>query len=195
MKKIRLLGIVFIISYLFITSTAAHAVNVTYDFAGTCQQAEWDCGPLGVLDSAVDSVTGTLELNLSEPMVAQVWDASDVLAYSFTFGDFTIDSANSTLANSAGGGDIPFTTTISAPFSIDDAFLVATYNADSSVFLNIDLGGINLVQGSLTVCSGSCQALAIGSWTRISAVPVPAAAWLFGSGLIGLIGIARRKKA
>ena len=26
-------------------------------------------------------------------------------------------------------------------------------------------------------------------------VPVPAAAWLFGSGLIGLIGVARRKKA
>jgi len=29
----------------------------------------------------------------------------------------------------------------------------------------------------------------------ISTVPVPAAAWLFGSGLLGLIGIARRKKA
>ncbi len=28
----------------------------------------------------------------------------------------------------------------------------------------------------------------------ISAVPVPAAIWLFGSGLIGLIGVARRKK-
>jgi len=28
-----------------------------------------------------------------------------------------------------------------------------------------------------------------------SAVPVPAAVWLFGSGLIGLVGIARRKKA
>ena len=27
----------------------------------------------------------------------------------------------------------------------------------------------------------------------ISAVPIPAAVWLFGSGLIGLIGIARRK--
>jgi len=26
-------------------------------------------------------------------------------------------------------------------------------------------------------------------------VPVPAAAWLFGSGLLGLIGFARRKKA
>lgn len=32
----------------------------------------------------------------------------------------------------------------------------------------------------------------IGS--SISAVPVPAAAWLFGSGLIGLIGVARTKK-
>lgn len=30
---------------------------------------------------------------------------------------------------------------------------------------------------------------------RISAVPIPAAIWLFGSGLISLIGIARRKKS
>jgi hypothetical protein len=30
---------------------------------------------------------------------------------------------------------------------------------------------------------------------RIDAVPIPAAVWLFGSGLLGLIGIARRKKA
>lgn len=29
---------------------------------------------------------------------------------------------------------------------------------------------------------------------RTSVVPIPAAAWLFGSGLIGLIGVARRKK-
>jgi hypothetical protein len=30
---------------------------------------------------------------------------------------------------------------------------------------------------------------------NISTVPVPAAAWLFGSGLLGLVGIARRKNA
>jgi len=30
---------------------------------------------------------------------------------------------------------------------------------------------------------------------NVSAVPVPAAVWLFGSGLLGLIGVARRKKA
>ena len=38
-----------------------------------------------------------------------------------------------------------------------------------------------------------------GEWNPVvtitpSAVPVPAAVWLFGSGLIGLIGVARRKK-
>ena len=33
-----------------------------------------------------------------------------------------------------------------------------------------------------------------GSWS-VSAVPIPAAVWLFGSGLLGLVGMARRKKA
>ncbi len=33
----------------------------------------------------------------------------------------------------------------------------------------------------------------IGAQVNVSAVPVPAAVWLFGSGLIGLVGIARRK--
>ena len=32
------------------------------------------------------------------------------------------------------------------------------------------------------------------SCSAVSAVPVPAAAWLFGSGLLGLAGVARRKK-
>ena len=36
--------------------------------------------------------------------------------------------------------------------------------------------------------------VAIGPFP-VSEVPVPAAVWLFGSGLIGLIGIARRKKS
>ena len=32
------------------------------------------------------------------------------------------------------------------------------------------------------------------AWTDASAVPLPATAWLFGSALVGLVGLARRKK-
>ncbi len=35
----------------------------------------------------------------------------------------------------------------------------------------------------------------IGTGEAVNVVPVPAAAWLFGSGLIGLVGVARRRKA
>jgi hypothetical protein len=34
-----------------------------------------------------------------------------------------------------------------------------------------------------------------GSFADFTVVPVPAAVWLFGSGLLGLIGISRRKKS
>jgi len=34
-----------------------------------------------------------------------------------------------------------------------------------------------------------------GSGFGQAAVPIPAAVWLFGSGILGLVGIARRKKA
>ena len=32
------------------------------------------------------------------------------------------------------------------------------------------------------------------SFAQVAPVPVPAAVWLFGSGLLGLLGVARRRK-
>jgi hypothetical protein len=51
----------------------------------------------------------------------------------------------------------------------------------------------NWTYGKGTGVDGS--GVGIGGLYTLSAVPVPAAAWLFGSGLLGLIGIARRKKS
>jgi len=44
--------------------------------------------------------------------------------------------------------------------------------------------------GTIAVTSGGGS----GDSPEIETVPIPAAAWLFGSGLLGLVGIARRKK-
>jgi hypothetical protein len=49
------------------------------------------------------------------------------------------------------------------------------------------LSGINIISPN--------SIATFATFTRVSEIPVPAAVWLFGSGLLGLIGIARRKQA
>lgn len=73
-----------------------------------------------------------------------------------------------------------------------------TYNFTTFAGPNVD-GGVTLQLGA--VCGGDTGCLSdvyfdnVSVTVDVSAVPVPAAAWLFGSGLIGLVGMARRKKA
>ncbi|MGB5718279.1 MAG: VPLPA-CTERM sorting domain-containing protein [Gammaproteobacteria bacterium] len=63
---------------------------------------------------------------------------------------------------------------------------------------NVD-GGVTLQLktscGPIEGCGVDAFFDRISITTDVSAVPVPAAVWLFGSGLLGLVGIARRKKA
>jgi len=50
-------------------------------------------------------------------------------------------------------------------------------------------------EGEISIIIGSeSTPVASGFAIELAPVPIPAAAWLFGSGLIGLVGIARRKK-
>jgi hypothetical protein len=63
-----------------------------------------------------------------------------------------------------------------------------------------DLNPLDPVDGCVTDSEGNhtpeCNILTsvwVGGGTAV--VPVPAAVWLFGSGLLGLVGMARRKKA
>jgi hypothetical protein len=55
---------------------------------------------------------------------------------------------------------------------------------------------IDIVSGTWTSTTGGTQiAAGTGSFVPIVAVPVPAAAWLFGSALIGLAGLGRKPTA
>jgi len=45
-----------------------------------------------------------------------------------------------------------------------------------------------------TACAAAGQTYALSHAAGYTVIPVPAAAWLFGSGLLGLVGVARRRK-
>ena len=77
-----------------------------------------------------------------------------------------------------------------APLFVPDADigqpLIIPNNASVDIFMdNLEISGVVAV--GLRLNGGSIT----GS---VSAVPIPPAVWLFGSGILGLIGIARRKK-
>ena len=54
---------------------------------------------------------------------------------------------------------------------------------------------INKTTGAAAFVGGTGSTASLEGMAFVTAVPIPATAWLFGSGLIGLVGMARRKKA
>ena len=62
-------------------------------------------------------------------------------------------------------------------------------NADGS---GVDIDGDGVL-GTLGCC-GVLDSAPIGFSGIVSTIPIPSAAWLFASGLTGLIGVARRRK-
>jgi hypothetical protein len=64
--------------------------------------------------------------------------------------------------------------------------------AGSAIFAGQTFATLDLTPGTYEWTWGS--GASFDSFTlNVSAVPVPAAVWLFGSGLLGLVGVARRK--
>ena len=56
-----------------------------------------------------------------------------------------------------------------------------------------DDNGLDFQSGCITPGTANIAGIGDCSATQVSAVPVPAAAWLFASGILGLTGLARRK--
>lgn len=81
----------------------------------------------------------------------------------------------------------------------DDNNQVTIFNFDPIANSGISYDGFLMTSGPLAGqlldfhVTSSLLAIVDNPFPNYSRVPVPAAAWLFGSGLMGLIGIARRK--
>ena len=85
---------------------------------------------------------------------------------------------------------------ISPPNFLNETWTNYTFNTT----LGPDAGGglsmlFKADCGAVTDCRLTALIDNVSIITDVAAVPVPAAVWLFGSGLLGLVGVARRKKA
>lgn len=85
-----------------------------------------------------------------------------------------------------------------APGPFTNIATTGGYWSTSQSPTNSDYWAYNFSSGSniilLSEASGIAWAVHDGDVGALSAVPVPAAVWLFGSGLLGLAGIGRRKQ-
>ncbi|MEE9494594.1 MAG: hypothetical protein V3W04_14595 [Gammaproteobacteria bacterium] len=158
--------------------------------------------PANITDVVTIDVSGTdFTPGVSAGNITLTWDPA-VLMHNFTIADLTASAATNGFPITFGG------TTSLTPGQVD--FNFASFAAQSGPaldFFSLDFTAIAGDPGS--VVQSALGPAAAGDWQdgtaaisgiafdsisiEVSAIPVPASIWLFGSGLFGMIGIARRK--
>jgi predicted extracellular nuclease len=85
------------------------------------------------------------------------------------------------------------------PYQEGSVLAFADSNTDIASLSRIPSGfdgddnGLDFQSGCITPGTANIVGLGDCSMTQVSAVPVPAAAWLFASGMLGMVGFARRR--
>ena len=186
-----------------VLSHSASAALLTYDGSIDSCVPEFVCGLFGV------NINGDIDAILSVPEGPGAIAASDVFGFNATTNTVTpavgliIEglgtafsfATNSTLVTDAfnnlvsGAVELTFTQTQGGPGSDIIRTIVTTIGADGS--FNSETRNGPLTDPVILTTLGS------GSWTVTppTPVPLPAAAWFFGAGLLGLVGAARRRRA
>lgn len=159
-----------------------------------------------------DGTAGSVTLTLTSGLVDNEFfsgiylnfdDTQDVTALSFALvsGD-AASSINLQKNKYKADGDGKYDILLSFPTSGN------RFGAGETVIYDITLAGIvasdfnflSKPSGGNGPFTGAAHVQGIGTagdsgWIAPNPVPVPAAVWLFGSGLLGLVGVARRKRA
>lgn len=189
-----------------VLSASMNAAAATYDITGlfTFIDPGNSIASSGSIAGVYDDVSGTMNLSGNAALIGD-WSAGGNIIT--TPGTYNIDTV---LGGSIAGIEVGAGQWFGALFfnynaiSNIDTMQVwdTTYNLDSSISLSsTDVISDFYPAGSGAPGHPSISGATIGFTYNYdllltpTAVPVPAAVWLFGSGLLGLVGIARRKKA
>jgi hypothetical protein len=132
----------------------------------------------GILSGNLDIFSGGTFLsdNITDPFNVE---GTATLAGELQFDWFDLDLNGDPLTPIAGDFiDLMYANTIIGEFDLLTLALLGDGLGWQLDYLTDEIGSLDVARLSV-----------------VSAVPVPAAVWLFGSGFLGLVGIARRKKA
>lgn len=152
---------------------SANAAQVNFELSGNVDYADPFFNPYGLVDGDTITASGTFD-------DSTLFAGSGTISFADFGNDMTISVGSITYSDADdvfGGGDL---TLLAGTF---DSLDFSTGDGEFDSFLDSFAGDIYL--------SGTWDA----SSFSVTPVPVPAALWLFGSGLIALAGFTRRKKA
>jgi hypothetical protein len=160
-----------------VVSISANAAVITENFTSTALGGVFD-GTVAtgsftyddslITGSGIENITAAQGLTLQLTVFGQIFTEQDDFEYSSGLPQLDFDNGSASFLN----------------------FVVSEQNGDITDINQVGVSDFG--EFTLNPAIGGGYE---GNFTIVSAVPVPAAAWLFGSGLIGLIGIARRKKS
>ena len=184
-------------------SSAAYSATMS---SATFTMLDGTGGQVGLDTSVTGAIGGgTWTVGSTTPFFGQLWNAHD--GTTFGPGTYTIDTVQGAsytgIVVGAGqvGGHILFDWGVTLDIDVVNVWDVAcngttcTYTSTDPIVgnpVNPDgIRGVGMIDGAFVGFNANFDFVVPDT----SAVPVPAAVWLFGTGLMGLVGVARRKKA
>lgn len=206
MKAKKFIAVIASIAALAWLPVNAEAATTNLDFAGGCPGAANSGTLCGSNGQATDANVAAI-LGVDVSLVTEIFHVD------------TVNSIISGIGSSSGTWDLGLNidgiTHLS--FKADGYFVLAEVTANSGTWMmwGVDEGPVSGVDAwgtdvSLTCPATICldgldyknldfvnnggQVSTLSNVTGYSVVPVPAAVWLFGSGLLGLVGVARSRK-